>query len=133
LQSTRSEWLRDRKIKIVMRWSGDAAHGLEGVPLAEDLAEIEEDRLVLQIAAAPFTLGRPMAAPPGTAADRIAILKRAVYETVRDPDYRADCARQQLECDSPTTGEELAALIDKTYAAPESVRKRIVEIYQAER
>jgi tripartite-type tricarboxylate transporter receptor subunit TctC len=133
LQSTRGEWIRDKKIKIMLRYSGDAKNGLETVPLAEDLAETEEDKLVLQIAAASFTLGRPMAAPPGIPADRIAILKKAVYETVRDPEYRADCARQQLECDSPSTGEEIAALIDKTYAAPESVRKRIVDIYQAER
>jgi tripartite-type tricarboxylate transporter receptor subunit TctC len=132
LQSTRSEWIRDKKIKIILRYSGEATAGLEGVPLAEDLAENEEDRQLLQIAAAPFTLGRPMAAPPGTPADRVAILKTAVYETVRDPDYRADCARQKLECDSPSTGDEIAALIRKTYAAPEAVRKRIVAIYHAE-
>jgi hypothetical protein len=132
LQSTRSEWIRDKKIKIILRYSGDETAGLEGVPLAEDLAENEEDRQLLQIAAAPFTLGRPMAAPPGTPADRVALLKTAVYETVRDPDYRADCARQKLECESPSTGDEIAALIQKTYAAPEAVRKRIVAIYHAE-
>jgi tripartite-type tricarboxylate transporter receptor subunit TctC len=133
LQSTRGEWLRDKKIRLILRYSGEQTPGLEGVPLAEDLAENEDDRLVLQIAAAPFKLGRPFAAPPGVPADRAKLLERAVYNTVRDPEYRADCARQMLECDSPSTGAEIATVIDRTYAAPERVRQRVVDIYQAER
>jgi tripartite-type tricarboxylate transporter receptor subunit TctC len=133
LQSTRADWIRDKKIKILLRYSGAPTSGLEGVPLAEDLTTNEEDRLVMQIAAAPFTLGRPIAAPPGIPADRLTILKQAVYQTIRDPEYRADCSRQQLECDDPSTGEELAAVIEKTYAAPAAVRKRLAEIYQSDK
>jgi hypothetical protein len=56
-----------------------------------------------------------------------------VYRTVRDPEYRADCAKQMLECDTPSTGEEITEVIRRTYAAPERVRQRVVDIYQAER
>jgi tripartite-type tricarboxylate transporter receptor subunit TctC len=133
LQSTRGEWLRDKKIRMMLRYSGEVSPGLEGVPLAEDLADSEDGRLVLQIAAAPFKLGRPFAAPPGVSADRAKILEKAVYQAVRDPDYRADCARQMLECETPSTGEEITAIIKATYAAPDRVRKRVVDIYQAER
>ena len=133
LQSTRAEWLKDGKIKLILRYSGDPIPGFESVPLAEDLAETEEDRLLLQMAAAPFTLGRPLAAPPGVPGDRLAILKDAVWQTLHDPAYRSDCLQQHLECETPTTGEFIADVIRRTYAAPEPVRKRLTEIYSSER
>ena len=133
LQSTRAEWLKEGKIKLMLRYSGDPIPGFESVPLAEDLAETEEDRQLLQMASAPFTLGRPFAAPPGVPADRLAILKVAVWETLQDPVYRTDCVQQHLECESPSTGEQIAEVIRRTYATPESVRKKLADIYQSER
>ena len=133
LSSTREEWIKDKKIKIILRYSGDPIPGMEHVPLAEDIAENPEDKMLLQIAAAPFNLGRPLAAPPGLPEDRLAILKKAVWATLNDPSYRADCLRQKLECTSPSTGEEIAGIIRRTYASPESVRKRLNEIYNTAR
>ena len=132
LQSTRGDWIRDKKIKFMLRYSGDVQPGLEGVPLAEDLTANQDDKVLLQLVAAPFTLGRPMLAPPGVPADRVAILKKAIYDTVIDADFRADCDRQNLDCSSPSSGDEIAALIAKTYAAPAAVKKRLLDLYQAE-
>jgi tripartite-type tricarboxylate transporter receptor subunit TctC len=133
LQSTRADWLKEGKIKLILRYSGDPIPGFEKVPLAEDLATKEEDRQLLQMVSAPFTLGRPFAAPPGIPDDRAALLKKAFTDTTRDADFRADCARQHLECDSPSTGDQLAEVIRRTYAAPDSVKKRLFKIYQSER
>lgn len=130
LQSTKGDWIRDKKMKFLLRYSGDIQPGLEGVPLAVDLATKEEDKELLQIVAAPFTLGRPMLAPPGVPAERVAILKKALYETFTDSGFRSDCARQALDCTSPSSGDEIAALLDRTYGSPPAVKKRLIELYQ---
>ncbi len=132
LQSTKADWIRDKKMKFLLRYSGDVQPGLEGVPLAEDLTTNQDDKILLQLVAAPFTLGRPMLAPPGVPADRVAILKKAIYDTFIDADFRGDCDRQNLDCSSPSSGNEIAALIAKTYTAPVAVKKRLLDLYQAE-
>lgn len=130
LQSTKAEWIRDKKIKFLLRYNGEVQPGLEGVPLATDLASKQEDKTLLQIVAAPFTLGRPMLAPPGIPAGRAAMLKKAMYETFMDPGFRADCARQKLDCSSPLSGDEAAALISRTYLAPAKIKKRLLDLYK---
>jgi hypothetical protein len=68
--------------------------------------------------------------PPGIPADRLAALRTAMMATFKDPAFIADCAKQRLECDIPTSGEELGTLIGRAYAAPTDVRKRLVGMYQ---
>lgn len=129
LKLTHDDWIREHKIKFVLRYSGNPLPGFESVPLAADLTTNAEDRLIMEIATAPFELGRPFAAPSGVPDDRAAILRTAVEETFKDPDYLKECGKQQLECDSPSSGEQIAALIRRTYAAPESVRQRLIAIH----
>ena len=130
LQSTKADWIRDKKIKFLLRYSGDPGQpGLEGVPLAEDLTANADDKLLLQIVATPFVLGRPMLAPPGVPADRAVVLKKALYDTFIDADFRADCDRQKLDCSSPSSGDETAALIARTYGAPAKVKKHLLDLY----
>jgi tripartite-type tricarboxylate transporter receptor subunit TctC len=130
LLSTKGDWVRDKKLKFLLRYSGDVEPGLEGVPLAADLVTKEEDKELLQIVAAPFNLGRPMLAPPGVPADRVTILKKALYETFNDPEFRSDCERQALDCSSPSSGDEVTTLLERTYGSPEAVKKRLIELYQ---
>jgi tripartite-type tricarboxylate transporter receptor subunit TctC len=132
LQSTRGDWIRDNKIKFMLRYSGDPQPGLESVPLATDLAKNEDDRHLLRIVAAPFSLGRPMLAPPGVPADRVALLKDAVQKTTHSAKFRDDCAQQMLDCTSPSSGDEIAAIIADTYRAPEAVKKRLLTLYNGD-
>ena len=132
LQSTRADWIRDKKIKFLLRYSGDPQPGLEGVPLATDLAKNDDDRQLLRIIAAPFDLGRPMLAPPGIPADAAVLLKTGVTGTTQDPEFRADCARQNLDCTSPSSGDQIAAIIAETYRAPDAVKQRLLALYKAD-
>ena len=56
---------------------------------------------------------RPYLAPPGIPPERLALLRRAFDATVRDPAYLTDMARQQLEVAEPSSGEELAAVVEQ--------------------
>jgi tripartite-type tricarboxylate transporter receptor subunit TctC len=132
LQSTRADWIRDKKIKFMLRYSGDAQPGLEGVPLATDIAKNDDDRQLLRIIAAPFDLGRPMLAPPAIPAENARLLKDGVFATTQDPEFRADCAHQNLDCSSPSSGDQIATIIADTYRAPDAVKKRLLALYKAE-
>jgi tripartite-type tricarboxylate transporter receptor subunit TctC len=130
LKTSRPAWYKEGKIRLLFQYGGEDHPELKSVPRALDLLQTDADKTLLRIAAAPLGLGRPFGVPPGIPADRLAALRTAMMATFKDPAFIADCAKQRLECDIPTSGEELGTLIGRAYAAPTDVRKRLVGMYQ---
>ena len=60
------------------------------VPLIFDFVKSEEQRATFDFAFAPQDMGRPVVAPPGIPSDRLAILRHAFDDTVKDPEFLAD-------------------------------------------
>jgi hypothetical protein len=48
-----------------------------------------------------------------------------------DARFLADCGKQNLECDSPVAGEEIAAKLAKAYEAPPAVLTKLQAINNA--
>src|SRR5258705_8549036 len=74
LTATRPQWIRDRKINILVQMGTNAHADLMGVPMAIDLAKTSEDRQVMEVVFAKFGMSRPYLAPPGIAPERLAVL-----------------------------------------------------------
>ena len=98
---------------------------LQNVPLATDLARSESDRQALELFFARVAIGRPFAAPPGVPADRIAALRRAFDDTMKDPAFLADTQRQGFNVDA-IRGEEIADRIAAAYRTPKDVVARTI-------
>ncbi len=130
LKTARPTWYQEGKIRFLFQYGSEAHPDLKGVPLAVDLLKNEADKTLLTSASAPLGLGRPFGAPPGIPADRLAALRTAMMATFKDPAFLADCEKQRLECSNAKTGVELEALINRAYATPSDIRKRLVDIYQ---
>jgi tripartite-type tricarboxylate transporter receptor subunit TctC len=131
LKTVRPDWIRDKKVKILVQYALEPHPELKDVPFAQDLITDPDDRQLMDVASAPLALGRPMAAPPGIPADRLALLKTAMAATFADPAFRADCEKQRLECDAPVTGEQIQTILEKSYAAPKPILNRLRDIYNA--
>jgi tripartite-type tricarboxylate transporter receptor subunit TctC len=128
IKSVNPDWLRDGKIKVLMQLSLHKHPELPDVPLIMDLARSEDDRRALELVFARQAMGRPFLAPPGIPADRAAALRRAFAAAVEDPAFRADAGKLKLEI-NPVSGETVAAIVARMYAAPREVIdlvKRIV-------
>jgi tripartite-type tricarboxylate transporter receptor subunit TctC len=75
-----------------------------------DLARNDDDGALLTLFSTPSTIGRSVVAPPGLPPGRIAELRRAFVETLRDPSLLRDVARAKLDLE-PLPGEELQAAV----------------------
>lgn len=118
LQSTRADWLADKKIRILMQVT---FHPLAEVkaPSLDDFIKTDEDRDMLQILYAKQDIGRPFLLPPGVAPEIVA-LQRAVLEKIaKSPDFLADAEKMQLIVE-PTPGKDLDALVKHIYSIPQS-------------
>jgi tripartite-type tricarboxylate transporter receptor subunit TctC len=70
------------------------------------------------------TVGRPLATTPGVAAERVAALRAAFAETVKDPEFIAAAAQETMEV-RPMTGDTLQSIIFALLSAPQDVRERV--------
>ena len=129
-KSTRPDWLRDKKINILVQIGLAKAPDLPDVPLLTDLAKNAEDRAVLKLLSAPTAIGRPIFTAPGTPADRVKILRDAFDTMVADPKFIAEAKAENFEID-PVSGEELQKIVADIVAAPPAVARRLNEIIGA--
>jgi hypothetical protein len=100
---------------------------LPDVPSALDLIEDPQNKQVMELILIRQEAGRPFAAPPDTPADRVAALRLAFADTLADPEFIAEAAKTQLEIE-PMTGDEIAKMLAKAYAAPKGVVERAAEL-----
>ncbi len=93
-------------------------------PLAVDFAKTPEQRAVLEIFYSQAIFTRPFLFPPGVPADRVAAMRKSFMSAMKSPELQADARKQQTEAES-SPGEEVAALIDKIYAASPAVVEQL--------
>jgi hypothetical protein len=75
ITTMRPDWLRDKKINLLVQIGLTKAPDLPDVPLLIDLAKNEEDRAVLMLLSASVTIGRPLYVAPGVPAERVRALR----------------------------------------------------------
>lgn len=124
--SRRADWLSSQKIVPLVQLALEKHPNFPQVPLALDMARTDEDRKALELILAPTKMGRPYIAPPGLPADRIAALRQAFADTMKDPGFVADAKKVDIEL-NPTTGEELAAIVERIYATPKALVQRAAQ------
>ncbi len=120
VKSTRAQWLRDKKINVLLQMSTAKHPEMPDVPFVMDLAKTEKDRKVLALVFARQAWGRPFVAPPGVPADRVKALQAAFTATMKDPEFLKDAKKQKLEI-APISGEEIGKLMAALYASPKDL------------
>src|SRR5262250_2661968 len=125
LQAENPEWLRDKKINLILQTGIEKNRTLPDLPRMVDLARNENDRKVLEIFATSSVVGRSFVAPPGVPKERVDELRTAFMATVKDADFLADIAKLNFDLE-PMAGAELQAFIAKDY--PPALIERAREI-----
>jgi tripartite-type tricarboxylate transporter receptor subunit TctC len=126
LKVSRQDWLRDKKINILVQY-GERSAELPDVPFAVDLAKTEADRQLMAFYVSSEEIGRAFLAPPETPAERVAALRKAYDETMQDPQLLAEIDQSHSEF-SPLSGDKLQRLVAATADVPAAVVARIRSI-----
>jgi tripartite-type tricarboxylate transporter receptor subunit TctC len=111
---TRADWLRDRKVNVLLQTGLDKAPDLPDVPRLVDLARNAGERQILELFSEPEKIGRSLTAPSGVPAERVAQLRSAFAATLKDPGFVADATRMRIAL-SPLRGDQLQAIIEKSF------------------
>lgn len=128
LKATRSEWLAQKRVRILLQLANTKNAELADVPLAGAFAENTIDAAALALILSRQSLAFPVAAPPDVPAGIVDALRRSFQATLRDPGFLADAAAQQLDV-TPSTGAQIAQSIAEAYSAPAEVLARARAVF----
>lgn len=118
----RRAWVESGQMRVLFNFEPDPVPGL-GAPTVFDVTKTEEQRKVLTFFAGNVLLGRPILAPPGVPAERVALLRRAFAAAMHDPALLAEAKSMSFEINL-LSGEKIAALVaDLAATSPETIAR----------
>jgi tripartite-type tricarboxylate transporter receptor subunit TctC len=126
LKVAHQDWLRDKKINILVQY-GEHAAELPDVPFAVDLAKTDEDRALMAFYVSSEQIGRAFLAPPEVLPDRVATLRKAYDETMQDPQFLSEIEKSRSEF-NPLSGEKLQKLVASASEVSPAIVARIRQI-----
>jgi tripartite-type tricarboxylate transporter receptor subunit TctC len=118
------DWLRDRKVDVIVRLSPASLPDIDAkIPFAGDLLQSQRDRDIFNFLTAPEKLGRLFMASGRVPTERVAALRQAFAAMLGDPAFRSEAAKLRLTV-TPMSGEDVARDIAALYAAPPDLLAR---------
>jgi tripartite-type tricarboxylate transporter receptor subunit TctC len=90
------------------------------VPLVMDLAKTTEQRQILELLLAAQAMAWPLFAPAEVPAERVALLRRAYLDMLKDKDALADAHKTGIEVE-PVPGTDIQELLKRVYMTPPDV------------
>ena len=118
------DWLQGKAVLLyqngVKRFSQ-----LPQVPTMTELASSDEGRMVMGVLAGTAEIGRSIITTPGVPEPRLAALRTAFQDMLKDPEFIAATTKRNLMID-PAPGQELDTITAQTMALP----KRTVEAFR---
>ncbi len=120
IQTRHLQWLKEKKINLIVQAAFQRVPEMGNVPLVMDLTKDAEKLQILRLILAAQEMARPFAAPPGIPRDRAAALISAFNATMKDADYLADAKKSRIDI-NPVSGAEIDKLLAELYATPKDV------------
>jgi len=122
--ASKPTWIPQKLIIPLIQAGVEKEPALPDVPLIVDQPVKPEDKPLLHFMAQASAVGRPLATTPGVPAERVAALRAAFAATVKDPEFIATAAQENMEI-RPMTGDKLQEIIVGLLNAPQDVRDRM--------
>jgi tripartite-type tricarboxylate transporter receptor subunit TctC len=129
IKTTRVNWVRNKRIIVLVQMALSKHPDLPDVPLIMNLAKTDEQRQIFKMIFARQTMGRPYVAPPGVPADRLAALRQAFMDTMADKEFLSEAEQNKFEINL-VSGEQLEALVKEIYQTPPEVAKKAAAMVQ---
>lgn len=131
LYASNADWVDQGKLNFLVQIGAkpEPAPQLKGVPLLIDLVTGVDDKQAVEVITLPTVMGYAYWLAPEVPAERVALLRKAFDEMVKDPAFIADAARAKMMI-APQTGSELATLVSRAAGMPKHVLARTASLLE---
>jgi tripartite-type tricarboxylate transporter receptor subunit TctC len=122
IKSTRPDWFPQKKVNVPVQIASARNPLFPDSPAITEFAKDERTKNILKLVLAPLEMDRPILAPPGVPAERVAALRAAFHAAMNDPAFIAQAEKQHLEI-KEISGTHVAQVLDEAYAMPSEIAK----------
>ena len=113
--------ISEGKLHVLAQIGARREPDLQNVPLLTELVANDPKKLAIaKFISKALTLSRSVAAPPGVPDERVAILRKGIADTVKDPDFLAEAAKLVIDIGF-VPGPEVEAIIKDVLSTPKDV------------
>jgi tripartite-type tricarboxylate transporter receptor subunit TctC len=126
----RRPWVESGQMRVLFNFEPEAVAGL-GAPSVFEVIKNEEHRKVMAFFASNVLLGRPILAPPGVPAERVAILRHGFEQALKDPALLKEARQAAFEI-TLVDGPKIAALVASIAAIPPDIVAMATQASQSE-
>ena len=127
VQTANMSWIKENKINILVQVGFEKEPDLPEVPLLLDLVSDEDKKGVIRVVSLPTALGYGHWVAPGVPKDRVAALRAAYAEVMKDPEFLKETEKTGMVVRAQA-GETLDGLVRQVTTAPRAVLDRTAQI-----
>jgi tripartite-type tricarboxylate transporter receptor subunit TctC len=124
LKSNNPGWIKDKKVNILFQVGSHREKDLPDPPLLTELAQNDEQKQVLEVVSGDAAVGRPILTAPDVPAERVAALRKAFDDTMRDPAFQAAAEKAGLHF-NPVGGEELQRIVVRIVSPSPAIIEKV--------
>ncbi len=123
-KSTRPDWVRDKKLIVLVQVALKRDPELKDIPTLIELVNNDLDRKFMAFLSAETSVARALVTPPEVPADRLNALRRAFDMTVKDPQFLAEAEKMGGMDIEPMRGEDAQPIAHGIVNTPPEVLDR---------
>ena len=119
------DWLREKKASVLVQYTMTRHPAFPDAPAMGEFGKTPLDKQVLALFAGTAEIGRAMMAPPGVPAERLAVLRKALDDMLKDPAFKQEIEQRGLEF-GPMSGVELQSRVAAMLGVSHEVVKHAI-------
>jgi tripartite-type tricarboxylate transporter receptor subunit TctC len=124
-----ADWIRDGKVVFLAQDGVGRSKELPNVPLYQELVSDAESKTILQFMSYPVAMSRTLAVAPEVPADRVAALRKAFMDTMKDPAFLEAAKKRRMDL-SPSDHAAVEKVVAAVFSTPPAVIERVMTILQ---
>lgn len=128
-KSTRPQWLKEKKIHILVQVALKREPDLPDVPTMIETTDSPEGKALMRFLSLDVALNRAYVTTPGTDAARVAVLRKAFEATLVDKALLAEADKSHMEITATTADEARSAAVQIVETKPDilAIAKQLIE------
>ncbi len=120
IRSAKPDWLRDNKVTMIVQEANVRHPDFPNVPTVFEYAKDEKTKQAFNLVFGWQVMGRPFTLPPGVPADRVAALRKAFMDSLKDKALLSDAERIKVTI-LPRTHDQVLAYLNDAWKTPKPV------------
>ncbi len=127
LRTNLADAYKTKKINLIIQMGRSTTEEFGKMPSVFDYAKDQKTKDMLEFFFKDLAIGRPIAAPAGVPADRLAALRKALPETLKDKDFLGEAEKIGMSI-SPVSADDIQATMVALSKKPKSFYEEVKRV-----